>query len=87
MIRGIGPAYAKKLLRAFGENVFDIIEATPDARAEAMQLFASAPRPQPSRSGRSGHARWASLRPIWPSTVWLSKVPPKPNNARRPPLR
>jgi exodeoxyribonuclease V alpha subunit len=29
MIRGIGPAYAKKLLRAFGENVFDVIEATP----------------------------------------------------------
>jgi exodeoxyribonuclease V alpha subunit len=23
MIRGIGPAYAKKLLRAFGEKVFD----------------------------------------------------------------
>ena len=30
IIRGIGPAYAKKLLRAFGEKVFDIIEATPD---------------------------------------------------------
>jgi exodeoxyribonuclease V alpha subunit len=28
MIRGIGPAYAKKLLRAFGEKVFDVIEAT-----------------------------------------------------------
>jgi exodeoxyribonuclease V alpha subunit len=32
MIRGIGPAYARKLLRAFGEKVFDIIEATPDRR-------------------------------------------------------
>jgi hypothetical protein len=30
MMRGIGPAYAKRLLRAFGEKVFDIIEATPD---------------------------------------------------------
>src|SRR6201997_4139195 len=29
MIRGIGPAYAKKLLRAFGEKLFDVIEATP----------------------------------------------------------
>ena len=29
MIRGIGPAYAKKLVRAFGENVFDTIEAEP----------------------------------------------------------
>ncbi len=27
MIRGIGPAYARKLLRAFGEKVFDVIEA------------------------------------------------------------
>jgi exodeoxyribonuclease V alpha subunit len=25
MIRGIGPAYAKKLVRSFGENVFDVI--------------------------------------------------------------
>jgi exodeoxyribonuclease V alpha subunit len=30
MIRGIGPVYAKKLLRAFGEKVFDVIEAEPD---------------------------------------------------------
>src|ERR1700676_3748067 len=29
MIRGIGPVYAKKLLRAFGEKVLDIIEAEP----------------------------------------------------------
>src|SRR6202045_5155570 len=29
MIRGIGPVYAKKLLRAFGDKVFDIIEAEP----------------------------------------------------------
>jgi exodeoxyribonuclease V alpha subunit len=26
MIRGIGPAYAKKLVRTFGERVFDTIE-------------------------------------------------------------
>src|SRR6202042_274411 len=30
MIRGIGPAYAKKLVRTFGEKVFDTIEAEPD---------------------------------------------------------
>ena len=29
MIRGIGPVYAKKLVRAFGEKVFDMIEAEP----------------------------------------------------------
>ena len=30
MIRGIGPVYAKKLVRAFGETVFDTIEAEPE---------------------------------------------------------
>ncbi len=29
MIRGVGPAYAKKLVRAFGEKVFDTIEMEP----------------------------------------------------------
>jgi exodeoxyribonuclease V alpha subunit len=30
MIRGIGPVYARKLVRAFAEKVFDVIEAEPD---------------------------------------------------------
>ena len=30
MIRGIGPVHAKKLVRAFGEKVFDTIEAEPE---------------------------------------------------------
>lgn len=30
MVRGIGPVYAKKMVKAFGERVFDIIEAEPD---------------------------------------------------------
>src|SRR5246500_3950889 len=34
MIRGVGPVYAKKLVRAFGENVFDIIETSPDRLRE-----------------------------------------------------
>src|ERR1700676_3947663 len=34
MIRGVGPVYAKKLVRAFGEKVFDVIEATPDQLRE-----------------------------------------------------
>ena len=29
MIRGIGPVYAKKLVRAFGEAVLDVIEQEP----------------------------------------------------------
>ena len=34
MIRGIGPAYAKKLVRSFGAKVFDVIEATPERLRE-----------------------------------------------------
>jgi len=30
MIKGIGPVYAKKLVKAFGEAVFDVIEREPD---------------------------------------------------------
>ena len=35
MIRGVGPVYAKKLVRSFGEKVFDIIEfdTGPTARS------------------------------------------------------
>ena len=40
MIRGIGPVYAKKLLRAFGDKVFDIIEAEPDRLREVTGIGA-----------------------------------------------
>src|ERR1700720_2648275 len=38
MIRGIGPAYARKMVRAFGENVFDVIEAEPDRLREVTGI-------------------------------------------------
>src|SRR5438046_6462971 len=38
MIRGVGPVYAKKLVRAFGEKVFDVIEATPDRLHEVAGI-------------------------------------------------
>lgn len=34
MVKGIGPHFAKKLVIAFGENVFDIIEKTPERLLE-----------------------------------------------------
>lgn len=34
MIRGIGPVYAKRLVKQFGKDVFDIIEAEPDRLRE-----------------------------------------------------
>jgi exodeoxyribonuclease V alpha subunit len=30
MVKGIGPHFAKKLVQAFGEQVFDVIEQTPE---------------------------------------------------------
>lgn len=34
MIKGIGPHFAKKLVKAFGEQVFDVIEETPERMLE-----------------------------------------------------
>jgi ATP-dependent exoDNAse (exonuclease V) alpha subunit len=46
MIRGIGPVYARKLVRAFAEKVFDVIEGEPDrlrevgvGTARAVRIF------------------------------------------------
>src|SRR5213592_1003650 len=38
MIRGIGPVYAKKLVRAFGEKVLDMIEAEPERLREVTGI-------------------------------------------------
>jgi exodeoxyribonuclease V alpha subunit len=34
MVKGIGPHFAKKLVKAFGEQVFDVIEQTPERLLE-----------------------------------------------------
>src|SRR6266446_6094734 len=38
MIRGIGPIYARKLVRAFGDAVFDIIEQDPNRLREVTGI-------------------------------------------------
>ena len=38
MIRGIGPVYARKLVRAFGEKVFDTIEVEPERLREVTGI-------------------------------------------------
>jgi exodeoxyribonuclease V alpha subunit len=43
MIRGIGPVYARKMVRAFGEKVFDVIEAEPDRAREGGEVAWPAP--------------------------------------------
>jgi hypothetical protein len=44
MIRGIGPVYAKKMVKAFGEKVFDVIEAEPDRLREVTGIVVRAKR-------------------------------------------
>ena len=63
MIRGIGPVYAKKLVRAFGEKVFDIIEATPDRLREVDGIG-------PVRAGRIT-AAWAEQKAVREIMVFL----------------
>src|ERR1700733_7720904 len=63
MIRGIGPAYAKRLLRAFGEKVFDVIEATPERLREVDGIG-------PDRAS-SIRAAWAEQKAVREIMVFL----------------
>src|ERR1022692_2233755 len=63
MIRGIGPAYAKKLLRAFGEKVFDVIETQAERLREVDGIG-------PVRAGRIV-AAWAEQKMVREIMVFL----------------
>jgi exodeoxyribonuclease V alpha subunit len=63
MIRGIGPVYAKKLVRIFGEKVFDVIEAEP-ARLREVEGIG------PVRAGRIT-AAWAEQKVVREIMVFL----------------
>jgi exodeoxyribonuclease V alpha subunit len=63
MIRGIGPVYAKKLVRAFGEKVFDVIEAEPARLREVTGIG-------PVRANRITDA-WAEQKVVREIMVFL----------------
>jgi exodeoxyribonuclease V alpha subunit len=63
MIRGIGPVYAKKLVRAFGDRVFDVIEAEPDRLREVTGIG-------PTRAKRITDA-WAEQKIVREIMVFL----------------
>lgn len=63
MIRGIGPVYAKRLVRAFGKDVFDIIEAAPERLREVAGIG-------PKRAGKI-IAGWADQKVIREIMVFL----------------
>ncbi len=63
MIRGVGPIYAKKLVRAFGEKVFDTIEVEPERLREVTGIG-------PVRAGRIT-AAWAEQKIVREIMVFL----------------
>ena len=63
MIRGIGPVYAKRMVRLFGKDVFDIIEASPERLREVEGIC-------PKRAGRITTA-WADQKMIREIMVFL----------------
>ena len=63
MIRGIGPVYARKLVRAFGDKVFDLIEAEPERLREVSGI-------EPVRAGRIA-AAWAEQKVVREIMVFL----------------
>lgn len=63
MVKGIGPHFARKLVRAFGERVFDVIEDNPDALLELPGIG-------PKRKERVTRA-WAEQKVIREIMVFL----------------
>ena len=63
MIRGIGPVYARKLVRAFGTQVFDVIEAEPHRLREVAGIG-------PKRADGIA-AGWADQRAIREIMIFL----------------
>jgi exodeoxyribonuclease V alpha subunit len=63
MVRGIGPHFARKLVRAFGETVFDVIDREPDRLRELEGIG-------PKRQERVTRA-WAEQKAIREIMVFL----------------
>jgi len=73
MIRGIGPVYAKKMVKAFGEKVFDIIEAEPDRLREVTGVALS-PMAWPLYAQVRGALGRVCWRPRARASSWLSPM-------------
>ncbi len=68
MVKGVGPVYAKKLVAAFGENIFHIIENC-SARLEEVEGIGPKRRRMPSK-------RFARILTRWPRTFTASDSKP-----------
>ena len=82
MIRGIGPVYAQKMVKAFGEKVFDVIEAEPDRLREVTGIGVV----EPNGSRALGRSRRSSGR-SWSSFTATGSEPPGRFASSRPTAR
>jgi ATP-dependent exoDNAse (exonuclease V) alpha subunit len=65
MIRGIGPVYAKRLVKAFGKDVFDIIDAAPERLREVTGITGSGNR------NRWAPTSWPVCSLVQSPVLWL----------------
>src|SRR3954463_1107957 len=79
MVKGIGPVYAGRLVAAFGEAVFDLIENEP-AR---LRGWRGSVRNGPSGSSRAGPTRRRSARSCCSCTA-MGSAPPGRGGSSRP---
>ena len=80
MVRGIGPVLAKRIVGAFGEGTFDIIEASPEKLREVPGIgeFRAGKSPQPA-----GPSRRLSVT-SWFSCILMASGPRAPCASSRP---
>ena len=87
MIRGVGPVYVSKLVRAFGEKVFDIIEESPHRLKEVDGIgpVRAASILSPGRSRRRCEKSWSFCTAMAsaPRAPCASSRPTAPTLSRR----
>jgi Helix-hairpin-helix domain len=76
MIRGIGPVYARRLVQAFGEAVFDTVEEAPERPQEVTGIG-------PKRAERIRRG-WADQKVIREIMLFLHGHTPARMAARQP---
>jgi hypothetical protein len=72
MIRGIGPVYAKRMIKAFGAKVFDITEADTDRLREVDGIGSIRANGSPS-SPAAGISLSSCINISFPSNVNISQ--------------
>src|SRR6185437_5690487 len=65
MIRGVGPVYAKKLLRAFGEKVFEVIETQADRLRLGRAKGGAGNHGLPAQPWRRHGAGGTDIQDLW----------------------